>query len=199
MDIESLAAKPSFETIARFRQKHGAESKTAVLCAGRLLPSKHYDDAIRALAISGDGLVLWIMGDGAERGRLVELAEELGVNARVHFFGWVQPDEVGVAMDACDIFLHPAVLDPFPTVVLDAMARGKPIIGNLTSGSVADRVIDGWNGYVVPFGDYSAIADRLERFHSCPDRLIEFGARAREKAAGHPVADGIRLILSDID
>ncbi len=181
--------------ITKFRLEHDAETKMAVLCAGQLIPSKRYEDAIQAIRLSTSDVVLWIAGDGPQKEHLVELTGSLEVEDRVKFLGWLQPEEVALAMDACDVFLHPAILDPFPTVVLDAMSRGKPVIGNLTSGSIADRVRDGWNGYTVPLGDITAIADRINQFAIDRNRIAEFGLKAQATALAHPVLNGVELIL----
>lgn len=183
------------DQITKFRFANDAETKMAALCAGQLIPSKRYADAIQAMKLLTGDVVLWIAGDGPQREYLVELARSLNVEDRVKFLGWLQPNAVALAMDACDIFLHPAELDPFPTVVLDAMSRGKPIIGNLTSGSIADRVRDGWNGYIVPLGDSAAIAERMDRFAVDRNRIAEFGLKARTVALGYPVHDGVAKIL----
>lgn len=195
--MDTVAVEPLHDRnkITKYRLDHGAESKIAILCAGQLIPSKRYDDAIRAMSLSTSDTVLWIAGDGPQMKYLAELTRSLKLDERVKFLGWLQPEEIALAMDACDIFLHPAELDPFPTVVLDAMSRGKPVIGNLTSGSIADRVRDGWNGYIVPLGDSAAIADRVNQFATDRKQIAEFGAKARATALAHPVLDGIAMIL----
>jgi len=195
MDTVAVEQLHNKNKITKYRLDHGAETKIAILCAGQLIPSKRYDDAIRAMSLSTSDTVLWIAGDGPQMKHLAELTRSLKLDERVKFLGWLQPEEIALAMDACDIFLHPAELDPFPTVVLDAMSRGKPVIGNLTSGSIADRVRDGWNGYIVPLGDSAAIADRINQFAIDRKQIAEFGSKARATALAHPVLDGVAMIL----
>lgn len=183
---------------AAFRRRHGGEGRIVFLCSGRLVGSKAYGDAVRALAeagASGGRAKLWLAGDGPERPALERLAVELGVADRVVFLGWLQPDAMGAAMDACDVFVHPALLDPFPTVVLDAMARGKPVVGTVSSGSVADRVVDGRSGFVAWPGDVAALATALRRFMAEDGLAAEMGRRAREAARRHGVEEGVALVL----
>jgi glycosyltransferase involved in cell wall biosynthesis len=66
----------------------------------------------------------------------------------------------------------------FPRVLVESFARGTPVIAS-ELGALAEIVNDGENGFVVPPGDADALADRIERALSRPDRLAELGANAR--------------------
>jgi glycosyltransferase involved in cell wall biosynthesis len=173
---------------AAFRQKHGGDGRVVFLCAGQLAAKKRYADAIDALADLGrDDAVLWLCGTGPEEQRLRERASRRGVVERVVFHGWVQPAEMELAYVASDVFVHPAARDPFPTVVLDAMTWGKPVIGSDASGSVIDRVEDGVEGFVVQEGDVPAITRAMRAFVDERERIAVMGRRAREKAERYPV------------
>jgi glycosyltransferase involved in cell wall biosynthesis len=161
---------------------------------GQLKASKGCNVAIKALTRVPDHVKLWIVGDGPERTVLEAQVKAARLEHRVTFFGWLQPSEVAQAMNLADLMIHPALVDPFPTVVLDVMNRGKAIIGTVTSGSVSDRVIDGWNGYKLAPNDAMAIADRLLSLGSDPEKVQRLGRNARLMAQAFPVAYGIEKI-----
>lgn len=172
-----------------FREAHGGRDRVVFLGAGQLAAKKRYADAIDALAALGrEDAVLWLCGTGPERDKLEALARARGVSDRVIFHGWVQPPEMELAYLASDVFVHPAARDPFPTVVLDAMTWGKPVIGTDVSGSVLDRVEDGVEGMVVREGDVAAITRAMGRFVADRGLVATMGARSRAKAERYPVS-----------
>jgi 1,2-diacylglycerol 3-alpha-glucosyltransferase len=178
------------------RQTHGVRPGDVVfLGAGQLVKKKRFDDVIRALAsANAPNAILWLAGTGNDEQNLKSLADQLGVADRVHFLGWLQPAQVEIAFLAADVFVHPAARDPFPTVVLDAMTWGKPIIGSEEAGSVADRVVMGRNGFVHRPGDVDAIAQHMCFFAASPEQISTFGAEARKTACEYPVDLGLRLV-----
>jgi glycosyltransferase involved in cell wall biosynthesis len=172
-----------------FREAHGGRGAVVFLGAGQLAAKKRYGDAIEALASLGRrDAVLWLCGTGPEREALAALARARGVEDRVIFHGWVQPDGMELAYLASDVFVHPAARDPFPTVVLDAMTWGKPVIGTDVSGSVVDRVEDGVEGMIVREGDVPAITAAMRRFVEDPALVETMGLRSRAKAERYPVS-----------
>ena len=66
--------------------------------------------------------------------------------------GWLSKKEMNLVYSISDLTLVPSIyLDPFPTVVLESMCLGKPVIASVYSGAT-EAVIDGVTGYHVnPF------------------------------------------------
>jgi teichuronic acid biosynthesis glycosyltransferase TuaC len=99
-----------------------------VLGAGRLVAEKRYDVAIEAVARVAD-LRLILLGDGPDRARLERLATDRAPG-RIDFHGQV---ERGIALGylrSARALLHPSELDAAPTVVLEAMALGIPVLAS---------------------------------------------------------------------
>lgn len=82
--------------------------------------------------------------------------------SRVHFSGMVAPGEVGAWIDAMDIVANCSVGEPFGTVLLEAMALGKPLVA-AASGGPLEIVEDGMSGLFVPPDDPVALANALKR------------------------------------
>ncbi len=165
------------------------------LCMGQLASKKRFEDAIKALALlKDDSVVLWIAGTGPQEKELMAVAAGLNILRQVKFLGWLQQDDVELAYIAADIFVHPAEFDPFPTVVLDAMTWGKPVIGTDVSGSVADRVVDGVNGFIFSTGQVEMLAGHMQFFISNRPAIKTFGMESRKTACGFPVSWGIKRL-----
>lgn len=189
LDLERLAAVDDARRAqaAQFRTEHARPGAVVFVGAGQLAAKKRYADAIDALA-EVPGAVLWLCGTGPEEESLRARARQRGVAERVVFHGWVQPDTMELAYLAADVFVHPAARDPFPTVVLDAMTWGKPVIGSDVSGSVLDRVTDGVEGFVTREGDVAEIARAMRVFVDDRARIASMGAASRAKAERYPVS-----------
>jgi glycosyltransferase involved in cell wall biosynthesis len=151
------------------------------VCAGRLIPQKGVDLAIRALAVYRDrfGLCsLWIIGDGPERDRLVELCRQLDVEDAVTFFGAVDHHALKGAFQACDVFVFPTLQDFVGRVVVESLSAGAPVVASPMTGAVGTIVQDGVNGIVADPTDASAFAAAMHR------------AAAREVSSG--LREGVR-------
>ncbi|MEX2218790.1 MAG: glycosyltransferase family 4 protein [Phycisphaerales bacterium] len=97
---------------------------------GRLVDWKGCDTLLRALARLGADTParVLILGDGAERANLETLADRLGVRSRVEFAGWLSQSRCAERLSEADVLVLPSVLECGGAVVLEAMAKGLPVI-----------------------------------------------------------------------
>lgn len=164
------------------------------LSSGRMKNSlKGHDIALKALAEATRGLDLsWeyvIAGTGEDVGPLRQLAEQLGISARVKFPGWVEPEELRALFCRSDVLVHPSpVLDPYPNAVLEGMAASLVVMGSDVCGSVLDRIRPGLNGFVHRAGDWKGLSAQIAEVLADPIRREAVGKRARETAELWPVS-----------
>ena len=138
---------------------------------------------------------LLIAGEGPERQNLEALANHLGLGNAVSFLGWQEPMEVEAVYLASDVILHPARIDPFPVVILDAMNWSRVVIGSDVCGNVEDRIIPGVNGFSFPSEDVDELARIMLDLVHHPEKLPEIGAQARKTAEAWPVDRGVEIVL----
>ena len=160
-----------------------AETNPYLLFVGRFVEKKgaaHLLDAMRFVREAGDMTELVLIGDGPLGAALRREAASLtGVN----FLGWQPPAEVRARMRGALALVVPSVTaasgdeEGLPTVVLEAMAQGTPVIGSRHSG-IVEAITDDASGLLVPPGDAHALADAMARLIADP------GLRARLGAAG---------------
>jgi glycosyltransferase involved in cell wall biosynthesis len=142
---------------------------------GRLEAQKGFDILIRALPRLPDARVVFV-GDGAERHALESLAAEVGVAERVDFAGWSKgPQEY---LRSFDVFAFPSRFEGFPLAVLEAMLAELPVVAS-DVGSVAEAVVHGETGLLVPAEDPAALAAALGPLLEEPERRRRLGTRAR--------------------
>lgn len=125
-----------------------------LLALGRLHSNKAFDVLIEALVHVPDAH-LWLAGEGPLRTLLEQHARERGVARRVRFLGW--REDVGALLAAADILVCPSRHEPLGNVVLEAWARGVPVVAAASQGP-SELIADGVNGMLVPKEDARALA-----------------------------------------
>lgn len=109
---------------------------------GRLIHWKGFHLGLKAFALANlESAEYWIIGDGSERKSLEGLAQRLGISNRVKFFGNLAREQTLLKLGECDVLVHPSLHDFSPTVCLEAMAAGRPVIC-LNMGGPATQVTE---------------------------------------------------------
>lgn len=151
------------------------------VCAARLEEQKGHAvllDAAARVRERGIDFVLALAGGGSLRPALEARAGELGLAERVRFLGRV--DAIGPLLLAADACVLPSLWEGLPLSLLEAMARGRPVVASAVGG-VPETIEDGVHGRLVPAGDASALAAVLEEFQRRPDAARQLGTRAAER------------------
>jgi glycosyltransferase involved in cell wall biosynthesis len=150
---------------------------TGILAAGRLSPEKGIDVAIRAVG-EIDGAVLDIAGTGPEEASLRRLAESVAPG-RVRFHGLVDKTEVQRLMLAASVVVVPSRwYENQPMVVLEALARGAPVVGSALGG-MPELIDPGVTGDLVPANDPKALAAALRPYVANPEHAFAMRDSAR--------------------
>lgn len=162
------------------------------LAVGRLVPKKGILHTLRSFARArtcGVAMALDVVGDGPLRRAAMAEAARLCLGRAVTFHGTLASAEVRRLGAASDIFLHHAVRDSrsgdeegLPVALLEAMAAGLPVVSTVHAG-IPEAVTEGENGFLVPAGDESAMADRITLLAESADLRYRMGRRSWEFAA----------------
>jgi glycosyltransferase involved in cell wall biosynthesis len=133
--------------------------------------------AARVLA-AGRDVEFVVAGGGPEESNLRRLACELKIESRVTFIPNLL--EFDDALTAMDIFCLPSLQQGIGTIMLQAMALGRPVIATRVGG--VHRVIrDNENGLLVPPASSEALADRILELLNDPHRARLIGCAARDE------------------
>lgn len=125
------------------------------------------------------GVTLELVGIG----RLVETVESLArdVPAQTVWHRRLEPAAVATLLDRSTALVLPSFSEGLPRVALEALARGRPVIGS-RAGGIPDAVVDGENGLLVPPGDADALAAALVRLASDRELAERLAGAARPSA-----------------
>lgn len=142
---------------------------------GRLTPQKDFPTLIRAFARVREirEARLMILGDGEERGDLERVITDLGLEQDVALPGFV-PNPYAY-MRAAAMFVLSSRWEGLPTVLIEALACGTPVVSTDCPSGPAEILEDGRWGRLVRVGDVSTLSDamlrRLEDDSPAPDGL----------------------------
>ena len=106
------------------------------------------------------------------REKLLERIRENGLDGRVHFMGYRDPEEFTEFYKTCDIFVLASLSEGTPRCILESRAAGLPTIAT-NVGGIPSSVTDREDGMLVPSKDSSAIAAAV-------DTIIEDGELRRK-------------------
>ncbi len=113
---------------------------------------------------------------------MVALAREHVPEGRLTFLDFV-PDPPDI-MRSLDVLVHPCDVEPFGRIAIEAMAAKTPIVGP-TTGGLAETVVDGETGSLVPPGDPVAFAEATQRLLNDEGLRLEMGQAGRRRVHGH--------------
>ena len=106
---------------------------------------------------------------------MIKLAGHLGIRDNLVFTGWISGDELVTGYYASDVVVTPSLyLDPFPTVNLEAMACGKPVVGTCFGGT--PEIVRGHiTGFLInPFNE-EEVSERIAELLNDPLKSERFG------------------------
>jgi phosphatidylinositol alpha-1,6-mannosyltransferase len=178
-----------------------------VLTVGRWLTTERYKGmdtlimALPRLLLRWPDLQLVLAGSGDDREWLEAIARESGVQRHVHFLTDLSYGDLAACYAAAEVFALPSRGEGFGFVYLEAMARGKPVIGG-AHGGAPEVIADGETGYLVQHGDPVQLATSIDALLAHPDIARQMGARGRERVERefrfNVFAKSLRKILREL-
>lgn len=175
-----------------------------VMSMGRLGPEKGYDLLIKAFSIIANRYPEWslvILGEGAKRGELKNIIEELGLSGRVMMPGLVKnPYDY---LKQAGLYVLSSRYEGFPVALCEAMASGTAVVSFDCKTGPREIIREGVDGILVPPGDVEKLSESIAAMIDDKKKREEYGANARqvverfglEKVMGvwETVIDEIRL------
>ncbi len=131
---------------------------------------------------------LMMVGDGPEKIKAEELAEELGISDKIIFFG--NSHEIDSILCYSDLFLLPSETESFGLAALEAMACGVPVISSNTGG-LPEVNIHGTTGFLSPIGQVDEMVSNALKILEDDNTLKTF----KENALAHSKSFDVNKIV----
>ena len=154
--------------------------RNRLVYAGQIIRGKGVDVLLESLARVRVPFECVILGDGNHRAACEALAKKLELSHRVQFAGFVpQPEIVRHYADASVAVMSSLWPEPFGAVGLEAMRCGLPVVA-FDAGGIREWLIDGWNGFLVPWMNRARYAEAIEELLRDKALARKMGARGRQ-------------------
>ena len=161
------------------------------LQACRLIEKKGIKTSLRAFArfsVTYPKATLTIAGEGPQKSALLALVQELGLQQKVFFPGFLSQEELREEMKGAHLFLHPSQIgqngdqEGVPNAMLEAMAAGIPPMATF-HGGITEAVEHGVSGFLVEEGDHLALGQAMLDLAVDPARYALTSLHAAKRVA----------------
>ena len=163
----------------------GPDPMGPAVMVGRLSPEKDVQTLIRAVAEvikTRPSFQLEIAGDGVCLPDLRKLTGELRLDDHVRFLGEIR--NVADVLAGASLFVLPSLTEGISLTLLEAMARGLPIVTTRVGGN-PEVVLDGQTGLIVPPRSPRALADAILRLSKDEPVARRMGVAGRRRVEQH--------------
>jgi glycosyltransferase involved in cell wall biosynthesis len=176
--------------LTEFDRANFASTPPLIIAVGRLIPKKGFSDLIRAcslLAERGNSFQCEIIGEGPLGNGLHEQIEALSLRDHVRLSGAKPQSEVRRRLAAANVFVLPSVIDPdggmdnLPTVIMEAMATGLPVVST-NLGGIPEMVVENETGFLVQPGDVESMAHAIQKVISETSLAARLGQAGFQRA-----------------
>jgi len=117
---------------------------------------------VSELSLRRNDFVLRLVGDGADRAAMEELAARLSPGSlQIRFEGALEPEEVAEVLRSSHMMVLFSHYENLPVVILEALCCGVPVIATRVGG--IPEVVNDSNGYLVEPGDEQELLHTMER------------------------------------
>lgn len=170
---------------------------------GRLSEEKGVVNLIKAIPLVLDRqgeLEFTIIGDGPQYKDIMEMVEEGNLSSVVKFTGWVSHAELPKHMNEMQLLIIPSLTEGLPTIALEAMACGTPVLAT-SVGGVPEIIRDGKTGFIMEDNSPQTIAQGIIRVLSYPnlDEVVRNAHTLIEKEYTHEaITERFRKLIASL-
>ena len=177
--------------LSKFQRASFSHAIPTIVAIGRLIDKKGFADLVCACELvkkRGHDFRCEIIGEGPLRSELNAQVAEHELKSHVSLSGPKPQKEIVEQLASARVLVLPSVVDPdgardnLPTVIMEAMAAGLPVVST-SVGGIPEMVVPDETGFLVQPGDVTALADAIERVIVDPALAKRFGQAGHERAA----------------
>ena len=191
VDTNRFYPDPEVDRVGIRRRYHIATDKTLFLYVGRLDGEKGLDTLLEAVSLlRRDDFQLAIVGQGLYGQWLEKQVQTLGLQERVAFIGFVEPEYLPALYNSADIFVMPSPEELQSIATLEAMACGKPILA-ANGRALPELVESGVNGDLFQPVQPEDAARKMNQLIENREKWTTMGQVSFERSQAHSLQNTI--------
>lgn len=159
---EKITVLPYFTNMAPTEDSLSYPSnENIILYVGLIHFVKGVDYLIAALQHVKTDFRAIIIGQGSYLKEYKKFAQELGVEDRITFMGWIPNEKLGYYYQKASLLVVPSFwIEAFGIIGIEAMAHARPVVA-FNTGGISDWLENGETGFLVERGDVQALAEKI--------------------------------------
>ena len=158
-----------------------SSAKFKIIFIGEMIKRKNFKDVIEVVSIlkeSGCDFLLIAVGDGILITELKDFVKQKDLNDFVIFLGY-RPD-IPELLAFSDALVLTSIREGLSKAVMEAMAMEKPVVAYNIRG-MRDLIVDGETGFLVPFRNVSALAEKISYLAENREIARKMGEKGRKR------------------
>ena len=180
VDIKHFSQELPTEILRKLRQGLNIKEKEKVIITvSRLVKKKAIDDIIRAIPYLKFPVKFLVIGTGKELKKLQKLVNEIGVQDKVLFLGYISHKDLPKYLKISDVFIRPSLIEGLGNSFLEAMVASVPIIATPIEG-IPDFLEDRKTGLSCQVRNPKDIAQKIELLLTNNDLRQKIISRAKK-------------------
>jgi glycosyltransferase involved in cell wall biosynthesis len=147
------------------------ERKNIVGFIGRLIKEKgilEFVEAIPQVLNKNSDVNFLIVGNGPLKTEIEKLLDQKDLSDKVKISEWIPHDKIPDYLNKLNLLVLPTYTEGFPTIILEAMACGTPVLST-SSGGIFDIINDMESGFIMKNNSPSCISKNIIRALNYPD------------------------------
>ncbi|HEX9387991.1 MAG TPA: glycosyltransferase [Anaerolineales bacterium] len=191
VDTHRFHPDPETDRLSIRRKYHLAADRILFLYVGRLDGEKGLDTLVEAISLlPRDDFQLAIIGYGLYGQSLEKQVQALGLEGRVVFIGFGEPEYLPAIYNSTDIFVMPSPEELQSIATLEAMACGKPILA--ANGRALPELVEaGVNGYLFQPIQPEDAARKMNQLMEEREKWSAMGQASFERSQAHSLQNTI--------
>jgi len=167
------------------------EQRPCIGVVGRLTKQKGHSDLLDAvkLILQRQPVHLWVIGSGPLEAELRQQAIRLGIKDYIHFLG--PRGDVLDILPHLNMMVSSSLWEGLPTVLLEAMALGVPVVATDVSGS-RELIRNGVTGLLVPSRSPNHLAEAVLEMLNHPNQAHEMAQAAHQHAKIYTIQNAVQ-------
>lgn len=181
VDIGSIQEKRKEPLEPEILQEADQYKGKLLVAVGRLTAQKDYDTLLQGFSRSKHrDTMLWIIGEGARRPQIEQLAKTLGIEERVRLLGY--QSNVYKYLQYATIYVLTSLYEGCPNSLIEAVAAGIPCIASDCLTGPGEVLLNGEGGLLFPVGDADKLAECMDCFLDEPEYRSKLQEKAKENS-----------------
>jgi GalNAc-alpha-(1->4)-GalNAc-alpha-(1->3)-diNAcBac-PP-undecaprenol alpha-1,4-N-acetyl-D-galactosaminyltransferase len=158
-------------------KSEGETRQNIILSVGRLTHEKGHDLLLNSFSlIKKKGWILNIIGDGANKEKLIELTKELEISDSVFFLG--KQKNIESYLSQSSIFVMPSRTEGFPNALCEAMISGCAVVSFDCPNGPGEIIQNNFNGLLAEQENIYQMATYIDSLIENESLRLELGSNA---------------------